>query len=194
MPLTNLEKTIHSKAEQQAKALEEKARRAAEARFEREAAHRREEHERRVEALKRALEGDFDRETGARHADDRRQVLKVKNEIIAEIFDRAVKGIVSLPNDGYAGWLGAQLKKLPEHGKGMSLRTNPRDKELVAKLAKTLGVEAPVSGEDGSIRGGFVALGKAHDFDLTTDSLMQSLRETLTEKVVSALFETDAEI
>jgi V/A-type H+-transporting ATPase subunit E len=192
VPLTNLEKAVEKKAREQADAILAKARKDADARLRRDSEHLREEHAHRLDLLGRELEADLDRQVGDGETKNRREVLRVKNEIMSELFDRALDGIVSLPGNGYAQWLGAQLKKLPNQGKDMVLRVNPRDKDLLAQQAKALGIVAPVADQDDSLRGGFVAQGKGRDLVFTTTSLMQAIRDTLSEKVVSALFESDA--
>ena len=193
MPLTNLEKAVEKKAQEQADALPASARGEADARLRRDSERMREEHARRLDALGRELQADLDRQVGDAETKNRREVLRIKNEIIAELFGKALDGIVSLPGNGYAEWLGAQLKKLPNAGKEMTLRVHPRDKELVARQIRALGIAAPVADLDEDVRGGFVAQGKGRNLDFTTDSLMQEMRETLTEKAVSKLFESEAD-
>lgn len=192
MPLTNLEKAVEKKAREQAGAIMAKARKDADARLRRDSERLREEHAHRLDLLRRELEADLDRQTGDAETKDRREVLRIKNEIISALFTQALDGIVSLPGNGYAEWLGAQLKKLPNQGKDMVLRVNPRDKDLIAQQARALGVVAPVADQDDSLRGGFVAQGKGRDLDFTTASLMDAMRETLTEQVVSRLFDSEA--
>jgi len=193
VPLTNLEQAVEKKAKEQAEALLAEARREAETVLKRETERRREEHARRVEALRQSLENEYEREVGARRAEDRREVLRLKNEILEEVFRRAVEGMVQLPNQGYARWLAAQLRKLPDAGRGMTLRANPRDGELLTRLLKEQGSGASMAEPDPSVQAGFIAQGPGRDLDLSVESLMGAMRDALTERVAAELFDAKTE-
>ena len=194
MALTNLEETVLRKAQAEADGVLEKARAEAEARGERESARLRAEHERRVAAMKAGLEADLEREANNRRTADRLKLLGMKNEIIADVFGQAIRGIVALPNDGYAHWLKEQLARLPKVADA-EVAANDRDRELMGRLLREVGRDADlsVSGKAAAIQGGFLVQGPQADLDYSLEGLLDVLKESLAQTVTGELFGEETE-
>lgn len=187
MALSQLTETILQQAGREAEAILEAARKEADAYWEKESARLREAHERRLEADRRELETRLEREITAKQVQHRLEVLRVKNEIIEEVFRRALEGIISLPQDGYARWLCRQIELLPDVT-GATLLANERDRPLVARIVRETGRSFRIGEEDVHIRGGFVLRAGQFDLDCSIEALMGDLEETLAREVAAGLF------
>ena len=189
MSLPSLEQAVLKKADEEAAAILEKAREEAEARLARESARLKAEHERRVAAARAEMEGALERETGAREAEDRMKLLKIKNEIIREVFDRAVEGARSLPDDGYAAWLKSRLDHLPKLEAAQVL-VNEQDRDLMARILQETSAEGSLklAETNATIRAGFLVQGKEADLDFSVEALMDVLRESLGQEIAQRLF------
>ena len=188
MALSHVEQAVLGTAETEAEKILERGRREAEELLARQTARLREEHARRVVAMRRELEAELERETGAREIANRREVLKVKNDIIQEVFERAVEGVVSLPDNGYAKWLKARVAALPGMD-GATLAGNKRDRALLAEAVSAAGrTDLKIDEEPAALKGGFFVRGAQVDFDVSIEALMASLRESLAEDIAQRLF------
>lgn len=188
MALSNVEQAVLQKAEDEVKKILDEGGRAAKAYFERQAARMQEEYERRVEATRHELEGELERETGAKEAGNRLELLKFKNAIIEEVFEKAVKGVRTLPDNAYAAWVKAQVARVPQMKQAM-LAANAEDQALLKEaVAAANRPELKISSEPANITGGFLVQGAQVDFDFSVESLMDTLRETLTEETSRKLF------
>ena len=198
MTLSNLEQSLQQQVEQEAKKILDEARGAAEARFERESARMREEHERRIAATRAELEGALERETSARETADRLKLLQIKNEIIETVFGEAVGKIRALPNDGYAEWMRRQIAGLPAMAGSPAgsrrLAVNERDTELAKRLLAEPSQDSGMSLDDKPARmqAGFVVRGEHADLDYSVEALLGVLREKLAQQVATRLFGEEA--
>jgi len=192
--LHEVEAAVLKKAQAEAESLLVEARRLAEERWQRESVRLREEHRRRLEHLRVEEEAALAREVAAKRAEHRRALLARKNEILDEVFHQAAEAIITLPDDGYRCWLEAQLLRVVRLTQGDEsageVLTNDRDHTLVGRLLTQLtpGARLTLAAERVPIRGGFLVRGRRWDLDLSLDSLLAQLRETLAEKVATALF------
>jgi len=184
--ISNVEQAVLKRAEDEVRKIEEEARAAAEALWERESARLREEHVRRVEATRQEIEGALERELSAIRAENNREILKIKNEIIEVVFRKALDAILNLPDDGYAKWVRARVAGLPEMP-GARLAGNERDQALL-KEAATGRSDLSVADEPAPLKGGFLVLGAQADLDFSIEALMAALRESLTQDVAARLF------
>ena len=187
MALTEVEEAILKKAQEEADAIIAEAEQKADAHLERESARLREEHERRIARTRAELEAALDRETGTRKTQDRLEILKVKNEIIEEVFRKTVEGIVSLPDGGYEKWLKGQISRLPRID-GAEILANDRDRETVGKILGETKIPMKLSEESAPIKGGFLVRGRDADLDYSVEALLGVLRESLAEEVAAGLF------
>ena len=189
MTIPAVQQAVLDRAQAEAQRVLDEGRRQADARFEREATRLREEHARRVESMKAELEGDLDREVGARRTEDRNKLLAMKNEIIADVFARAIDGIRSLPDDGYATWLKSQLERVPKT-EGAQVVVNAADRDTAVALLGQLPGDAglALSDKSASIEAGLLVEGAQADLDFSVESLLDVLRESLSEEIASRLF------
>ena len=192
MTISSVQTAVLDKARAEAEAILAKARKEADARFEREAARLREEQERRVAAIQAETEADLEREAGNRRAEDRNKLLAMKNEIIEEVFAKAIEAIRDLPDDGYATWLKAQLERAPKMD-GAAVAVNEADRALMQKILGE-GSELKLAEKPAAIGGGMIIQGAQADLDFSVESLLGVLRESLAEQIAAQLFanpETD---
>jgi len=191
--LMDMEQAVLRKAQEEADAILAEAGQRAEARRERDSARLREEHTRRVEAMKAQLEGTLERDVGARGSEDRLKLLKVKNEIIEEVFAAAIDGIRALPDDGYARWLKKQLLRVPKTSAGKVV-VNDADRETVARLLKELPEVAHLTLSENSapIKAGLLIEGERADLDFSVGALLGTLRESLAQEIATRLFAEEA--
>jgi len=185
--LSGVEKAVLEKAEAEANKVLDAARREADAYWERESARLREAHERRVEADRRELEMQLERDAGAKEIEHRLELLKAKNEIIQEVFETALDGIIELPDEGYLRWLREQVARLPEMSDAV-LVANERDRPLLERAVRESGRQFAVGDDNAPIRGGFLLRSENVDLDCSIESLMDDIRETLTRDVAERLF------
>ena len=186
MALANVEEAVLKKAKAEARQVEADARAEAEAFWEKESARMREDHARRVETTRQEYEDKLERDTGDRKAADNRKLLKIKNEIIAEVFSQALAGVLNLRDGGYAQWVKARVAGLPELP-GTKLAGNERDQALLQEAAAAR-TDLSISAAPVPLQGGFMVIGTQADLDFSIESLMDTLRESLTHDVATRLF------
>ncbi len=186
-----MEEVVVRKAEAEAKEILAEARKEADERWETRSARLREEHERRVEAAKQEIESELERTEGSKANDNRVELLRVKNEILDEIFDKALDRFVE--SDAYSGWLKRQVEALPEM-EGAELVANEADRDRLKKAAADgERNDMPVAEDAAPIRGGFLVRGKQFDMDVSVESLMDAMRESLTQRIARQLFDEETE-
>ena len=191
MTVSKMEQVVLQKAEAEAKEILAKARKEADERWETRSARLREEHERRVEAARQEIESELERTEGARANENRLELLRLKNEIIEEIFDKALDRFVE--SDAYPEWLKQQIKSLPKMG-GAELVANKADRDRLKKASADVERDdMPVAEDAAPIRGGFLVRGKQVDMDVSVESLMDAMRESLTQQIARKLFDEEAE-
>jgi len=192
--LSSLENAISKKVQDEADAILDQARKDADARFERESARMREEHERRITAARAELETTLERETSARKTADRLKLLTIKNEILEAVFAGAIEKIRRLPRDGYAEWLKRQLASLPPMT-GSGIAVNALDAEVAKRLVAELPADAGLSFDDepARIQAGFIVRGEQADLDYSVEVLLGVLREKLAQQIATRLFGEEGE-
>jgi len=184
--ISSVQTAVLDKARAEAEAILAEARKEADARFEREAARLREEHERRVAAIRAEAEAKLEREAGNRRAEDRNKLLAMKNEIIEEVFAKAIENIRDLPDDGYAKWLKAQRARAPRMD-GAVVAVNEADRPVMENiLGQNSGLK--MAEKSAPIRGGMIIRGPRADLDFSIESLLGVLRESLAGQIAAQLF------
>ena len=193
MTMKNMEAAVLHKAQDEADAILNDARQAAEARQARESARLREAHQRRVDSMKAEREAALERDVGARETEDRLKQLTVKNEIIGKVFSQAAEAVRQLPKDGYADWLKQQLLRVPKEFSGRVV-TNEEDKPLAKRLLGELALNGQLSLSDKTarIKGGLLIEGDRVDLDFSVDTLLGALKESLAAEVAAKLFGDEA--
>jgi len=191
--LSNVEQAVLRKAEDEVKQILDEGRSEADALLERRSARLREEHERRVAAARADLEGALEREVSARETEGRLKILKLKNEIIEEVFEKALAGIRALPDNGYANWIKAQVAALPQM-EGAVLVANAQDQErLQAAVSAANRSDLKTSDKPVPIKGGFLVQGAQADLDFSVETLLGVLRESLSREIATRLFGEETE-
>ena len=185
----DMEQAVLRKAQEEADVILNEARTRADARFERESVRLRQEHEHRIAAARSEMESALEREISARETDDRLKILKVKNEIIDEIFTGTVGNIRSLPDQGYERWLKAQLSRVSKALDGR-VAVNERDAQLMARLIEGLpdNPDLSLAAEPAHIKAGFLVQGEQVDLDFSVEVLLSALRESLSRQIATRLF------
>lgn len=158
----------------------------------------REESAKKLEEAKAQAETAAVRETSrlkglARH-EGRLDVLKVKNQILTDIFTEAVDKVLSLPESEYAELMATWVKRL-SLDIGGTLRVSPRDSKLFTPdFLKRLNSGRASSGvftgvvPDASITGGFVVDGSDFMVNVTIERKINELRESLSGDLAKELF------
>jgi V/A-type H+-transporting ATPase subunit E len=164
--------------------------------------------EQRLAAARESLEGEFarrreqaeqeqrqraDRQVVARRAEHNLALLKQRNEILDELFDRAADRLADLPDEEYCAVVGEWMRGLPDDVGGTVL-CNERDRERLAGLVARLNEGRP----DGAqlrieqcrrpLRGGVLFQTENYEIDLSVDSRLKRLRETLAPELARLVF------
>ncbi|NLW51247.1 MAG: hypothetical protein GXY85_10490 [Candidatus Brocadiaceae bacterium] len=168
-----------------------------------------EEHKRqRLEAAREALTMEFerrrsraehelrqraDREIVARRAEHNLALLKQRNEMLNSLFDRAAERLAALPDDDYCAVVGRWMESLPADVGGRVL-CNERDAERLAPLVERMNEHRAADARlrlerhDGPLSGGVLFRAGRFEIDLSIESRLRRLRETLAPEVAELLF------
>jgi vacuolar-type H+-ATPase subunit E/Vma4 len=186
--LTELTDAVLRQARQEADRTLADGRRECEARWERESARLRQAHAQRLDAMQAEMERAFDRETSSRRTEARLELLKVKNDILEEVFRRAFEGVLSLPGGGYERWLRGRLQAAPDVP-GAVVSANERDHGRLARLlTEVKGGAARLDPRPVAIRGGFILRGERADLDFSVEARMGEVRERLAQTLAAEMF------
>lgn len=152
-----------------------------------------------VDAARRSAEEEKNQKVTMANLDARKAILEEKQQIIAEVFDRALDALRELPREQYVQMLVSQLVQVAGDGGG-ELVLSPADRERVGeevvKLAnESLGGEARLvlSEETRDIAGGFVLLAGGVEINDSLESQVNSTREELEPRIVEILFEDNGQ-
>ena len=167
------------------------------------------EHEQqRLDAARESLEAEFarrreqaehehrqqaDRQVVARRAEHNLALLKRRNEMLDELFDRAADRLADLPDEEYCAVVEAWMQDLPADMGGAVL-CNERDQERLAGLLARLNEGRPEAARLrmaeywGPLRGGVLFQTENYEIDLSLDSRLKRLRETLAPEVARLVF------
>lgn len=168
----------------------------------------REHNQQRLEAAREALEAEFarrreqtrhelrqqaDRQVVMRRAEHNLALLKRRNEMLDELFSQAADQLADLPDEDYCAVVEAWMQALPA-GVGGTVLCNERDQERLAGLIARLNERRPEAArlrlEEhwGPLRGGVLCRTDAYEIDLSLDSRLKRLRETLAPEVARLVF------
>ncbi|MGI6030689.1 MAG: V-type ATP synthase subunit E [Eubacteriales bacterium] len=121
----------------------------------------------------------------------RKQKLAVKQDAVSRAFDKTLDRLCSLEESQYIAFLTEMASQLAEEG---TLHFNQKDHDTVAPkvvtLLQSMGKKVTLGEETLPIRGGFVLRSGAIEINNTLETLVDSIREDETPRVVQTLFGT----
>ena len=125
----------------------------------------------------------------------RQTILAAKQEIIADILDKAYKAILNMKDDEYFAFLEKVLKKHVQQKEGELLlsdsdlkRCPDTFKDKVKSLAKEKGGKLEVSKNTAEIDGGFILVYGGIEENCTISALFRENHDLLSDKVSAHLF------
>ncbi len=145
-----------------------------------------------AEAAGKDAESLKSRKISAAELQGRKMMLGAKQDAIKKSFDEALNKLKSMPEDKYIGFLTNEIAKLPY--KEGTIILNKQDKEKIGKkliesVNGKLGAEKFVlSDETVNSVGGFVMKSGAIEINSTFETVLEFLRDELTNEVANALF------
>ena len=139
--------------------------------------------------LERDLTRTRQQELAKQRTSDRADVLRLKTDILNEVFARASEKV--LAGQVYRDWL---LSKLREVGStSAQIICRPEDRDMLSQLLGEVGVNGLSFAEDARPpRGGFLLRTEKYDVDVTLKAELTDLREELTPELVERLPKEDA--
>lgn len=148
---------------------------------------------RRSEQAGNELSQKADRQVVARRAEHNLALLKRRNEILDDLFERAADRLAALPDEEYCAVVGEWMQDLPSDAGGAVL-CNERDRERLAGLVARLnddrseGAQLRMEERAVPLRGGVLFQTENYEIDLSLDSRLKRLRETLAPEVAKLVF------
>ena len=114
------------------------------------------------------------------------RVDNTKREKVDEVFDTALKNILSLPDEEYKTLLKGLLKNIPKDVEGEVFA--PKEKVAITKEAlKAAGLKNIVTPTD-KFKGGIVITGKDFEYNLTFENILADKKNSLEVEVAKILF------
>jgi len=188
MSIENIEKTILGSARAEAEKLVAEATAEAEAAL---AAAKAESEERKESAqaeTQAALEQERHQQETAAKAANKLRLLTHKAEILDEIFQAAVTRFIGDRSGGYSEWLVAQLRSVASE-RGEIVAAKPDRNAIAALLADRAAADGLALADDSlPAQGGFLLRGEKVDLDLTLDTRLDAIRETLLPELAGRAF------
>lgn len=118
--------------------------------------------------------------------DGKKAVLAAKQEIVASVFDEALKKLCAAPRDEYFAFVLNGVKKYAESGDTVVLSESaPFSAE---EFAEKLGVSDVTVVKTGDFKGGAVVSGAKRDTDLSFEALVADYYEKHSGDVARAIF------
>lgn len=132
------------------------------------------------------------RKVSAAELQGRKMILSAKQEAIKKSFDAALKKLKSMSEDKYIEFLTNQIIKIP-YNEGIII-LNKQDRERIGeKLVKAVNEKLKaekftLSNENVNSSGGFVLKSGAIEVNSTFDTILDSMKDDLTNEVANILF------
>lgn len=132
------------------------------------------------------------RKVSAAELQGRKMMLSAKQEAIKKSFDAVIKKLKAMPEDKYIDFLADQISRIPYSDGTIIL--NKQDREKIGdKLIKAVNnrVKAKrftLSNETVNSNGGFVLKSGSIEINSTFETIMDSMKDELTNEVANALF------
>lgn len=137
-------------------------------------------------------EGLKSRKVSAAELQGRKLILSAKQEAIKKSFDAALKKLRSMPEDKYIDFLTNEIVKIP-YNEG-TIILNKQDREQIGeKLVKAVNEKLKaekftLSNETVNASGGFVLRSGAITINSTFETILDSMKDELTNVVANVLF------
>ena len=133
------------------------------------------------------------RKQSAAELEARKMRLAAKQSAVSKAIDAAIEKIANMENDAYISFLAG---KIAETGiKDGSLLLNAKDKQAVGdKLIKAANALLPdgkltLSDETIKAKGGFILRYGAREINSTLETMISSIKESVTPEIVAVLFQ-----
>ncbi len=132
------------------------------------------------------------RKVSAAELQKRKMMLTAKQDAIKKSFDVALKMLKSMPEDKYIDFLIKEISKIPYNEGMIVLNKQDRDKigeKLVKAVNEKLKAEKfKLSNETVNTHGGFILKSGSVEVNSTFETLLDSMKDELTNEVANALF------
>lgn len=150
-----------------------------------------------AERSKLEVQSCLSRAESAAKLQEKKLILKVKQEIIGDIINKAKESFIQLPDKEYFDIILKMVQKYALTQAGQILFSPADIKRLPADFAQTLdeslkginGAALTLSDDTRNVDGGFVLVYGEVEINCSFDALFASAREILQDKVCEVLFE-----
>jgi V/A-type H+-transporting ATPase subunit E len=145
-----------------------------------------------AEKSEKEAEGLKSRKVSAAELQGRKMMLSAKQDVIKKSFNRALEKLKTMPEDEYLNFLTDEIAKIP-NCKG-TIILNERDKNKIGeKLVKAVNEKLKaekivLSDKTIESSGGFVLNNGSIEINSTFETILDSMRDELTNEVARALF------
>lgn len=145
-----------------------------------------------LEKAEKDAEGMKSRKVSAAELQKRKMMLTAKQDAIKKSFDEALKKLKSMPEDKYIDFLTKEIIRIPYNEGMIILNKQDRDKigeKLVKAVNEKLKSEKfKLSDETVNSQGGFVLKSGSVEINSTFETLLDSIKDEITNEVANALF------
>lgn len=119
--------------------------------------------------------------------ESRKMVLQVKQEVIAESFEKALDRLLDLKEEDYMKFFESQIATFEKEGGEILL--NAEDKKKIGdKLAKLLKGDLKLSDETADIKGGFILKQGDISINCSLEKLLEDKKEEMVGEIAAKLF------
>ncbi|MBI2470129.1 MAG: hypothetical protein HYV59_02635 [Planctomycetes bacterium] len=145
------------------------------------------EYQEMLQADESRIGEDMKRFLGKLKSDCKMELLEVKNRVIDDVLDHAIRRIQSLPDKDYLTLMGKWLANITGHLEG-ELFVNARDLKkidnaFIDDINKGRKAGISLNTNPLNIKGGFILKTKHYEIDYSLDTLVKNLRTTLIPKL-----------
>ena len=145
-----------------------------------------------IERVNKDAENLKSRKQSAGELQGRKMMLSAKQDAIKKSFEEAIKKLRAMPEEQYIEFLTKEIVKVPYSEGTIILNKQDRDKigeKLVKAVNDKLKAEKfTLSSETVNSQGGFVLRSGAIIINSTFETLLDSIKDELTNEVANALF------
>lgn len=145
-----------------------------------------------LEKAEKEAEGIKSRKISAAELQGRKMMLTAKQEAIKKSFDAALEMLISMPENEYIDFMANQIVKVP-YSEG-TIILNKKDREKIGeKLVKAVNEKLKaekfnLSNETVEVSGGFVLKSGAIIINSTFETILDSIKDQLTNDIANKLF------